>query len=600
MTSTPGEPPARDAGVSVVGAAGAGGRAAAAPRGAPGRGRRALAGAALLLAALPALFYLCLAPRSGRLQWHDYYIVLAGMVEGEQLTGRVGRWLTIKSNEHTVTVPALVYAANLALFRGDNRPLAAAAVLAQLAVVLLLFLSAPADLRQRPLAAGLAAAVISALAFTPAGSHQFFLGFSGVMWVIADLLAVLAIVALQRSGSSPRPARWVGLALGAGALGVVTFSTTLAVWPALLLGSLLLPRGRRRLPELALGALVVGHLAAALYRRPAHHPSLELADASVLASFVALFLGWIFTTARTLAMAVGWIGMAGAAATWTAAWRMRDAGDRREMMPWLMLQLYALGNAGMAAVTRAGFGPGAAAQARYGLLTALFWIGVLGAGGVLVWRFSPRGRRALWGGCLAAVAALAIGATWRSGAGIARGILADAAWHPVAEIAVRRGIADDWSCRHFLNAGAQSFLDGVGAGLRPFMTARRHVPFDRVPDPGFGAVLTPEERAGGPASDLAGDVVRVTPLAGGVVRVEGWVDPGRGEIDGALVVAADGAVRGEMVALPRVPGAPRDRGAGAVVVAGYAAARSPGEPLQVVVRRRADRRFYPVGTAWTR
>jgi len=66
------------------------------------------------------------------------------------------------------------------------------------------------------------------------------------------------------------------------------------------------------------------------------------------------------------------------------------------------------------------------------------------------------------------------------------------------------------------------------------------------------------------------------------------------------VVAADGAVRGELAVLPRVPGAPTARHPGAVVIAGYAAPQSPGEMLQVVVRRRPDIRFYPVGDPWSR
>ena len=124
MTSTPGERPAHDAGASDAGGAGAfpGDTSAAAPPGEAPRRRRALAGAALLLAALPAIFYLCLVPRTGRLQWHDYYIVLLGMRVDDHLHADVGRWLTIKSNEHTVTIPALIYAANLVLFHGDNRP----------------------------------------------------------------------------------------------------------------------------------------------------------------------------------------------------------------------------------------------------------------------------------------------------------------------------------------------------------------------------------------------------------------------------------------------------------------------------------------------
>jgi hypothetical protein len=601
MTSTPGERPARYAGVSATSNASAspGDAGAAAPDGQTPRRRRALAGAALLLAALPAILYLRLVPRTGRLQWHDYYIVLLGMRVGDHLHADIGRWLTIKSNEHTVTIPALIYAANLVLFRGDNRPLAAFAVLAQLALVLLLLGRAPPDLRESPVAALLAAGLLGGLAFTPTGAHQFVLGFSGVMWVTADLLAVAAVLSLQRAAGAERPVPWLLVALAAAGAGVVTFSTALAVWPALLLGALLLRRTRRELPLLVLATLAAGHVAAALYQRPSHHPELELTHIGALASFVALFLGWIFTSAAAAAALVGWAGLLAAGALWLVALRLGDRA-RHELLPWLLLQVYGLGNAAMAAVARIGFGGGAAAQSRYALVAALFWIGVFGAAGVLLWRYAQRRWRTFAGVGFAALAVVAVTQTWRTGARGARALLNEAAFHPVAEIAVRYNIADDWAFRHFQNESAKTWLDGVGRLLRSFLQAQRHVPFDRAPTPGFGALLPPAERAEASPPDVAGEVVRVTALAAGVQRVEGWVDPGAGEIDGAVVVAADGTVRGELAALPRVPGAPTARRPGAVVIAGYAAPRSPGEKLQVVVRRRPDRRFYPVGKPWSR
>jgi len=584
-TSGPGEDPARRA---------AGGGRRAVPSAAA-----AWRAGALAVCVLPALVYLLLVPRAGHLQWHDYYIVLAGMVDGDRLTGDVGRWLTIKSNEHTVTVPALVYGANLLLFRGDNRPLAALAVLTQLAVVLLLRRRAPPELRRGP-AALAAAALLAGLAFTPAASHQFFLGFSGVMWVVADLLAVFALLALVRSDESPRPALWACLCVAAGAAGAVTFSTTLAVWPALLLGALLLASGRRMWPGLALGALLVVHLAVVLYRRPAHHPGLAMDDIGAIVSFTAVFVGWILSPVRAVAAGLGWAGIGAAGAAWLAAATLRDGAVRRELAPWLMLQAYALGNGAMAAVARSGFGPAAPVQPRYGLLAALFWIGTFGALAVLALRRLPRRAGVPAGWAVAALAVLAAGATWRRGTGVAEGILADAAWHPVAAIAIRHGIADDWACRHVFNAGAREWFGGVGGGLRRFMIATRHVPFDRVTSPALGDVLAPAERAGAAPADLAGAVVRVSELPAGVHRVEAWVDPGAGELAEAIVVAADGSVRGELAALPHVAAAGAVGRRRAVAIAGYARPRPPTEPLRVVVRRAGERVFYPLDAPWSR
>ncbi|MEW6338237.1 MAG: hypothetical protein ACOY3Y_18940 [Acidobacteriota bacterium] len=566
----------------------------------PGARRRRATGVALLVLALPAVYFLSLAPRTGRLQWHDYYVVLMEMVDGDHLRSDVLGWLTIKSNEHAVAVPALVYAANAALFHGDNRTLAALAVLCQFAVALSVFAFLGEGARRSASRGAASAAVIGGLAFTPVGAHQFVLGFSGVMWIVADLLAVSAILSLCRAARRPRQTQAMAIAIAAAVAGAFTFSTALAVWPALLLGVALLPRLRRYGPAVVAAALVTGLAAVALYHRPTHHPSLVVARPGALLEFVASFLGWIFTSNRTLAAGLGACGLLACLATWWLTLRSEDAESKARLAPWLLLQVYGGANAAMAAVARSGFGRGAAEQHRYGLLAGLFWLGVFGAAAQLLAAVPERRRRVPASVLLACIAGAAVTATWVQGAGAARRLLADAAWHPFAEIAVRYELADDSAFRRFQNVDARTWLDGPGRAVLPFLRRNAQVPFDRDPRPRFGDVLADDMIAGESVPHPGGMVTRATPLDARILTVEGRIDTGGRAADRVVAVAVDGTVLGELAVVPAASLTVAPARAHAVLVAGYAAPRTPGEPLHLAVRLRGERLFHVIGKPWTR
>ena len=74
---------------------------------------------------IPALGYVSILPYAGHLQYNDYYGILGSVVDGDHLTHDPVRWLTVKSNEHTVALSVAIYVANLLLTGGDNLGLSA-------------------------------------------------------------------------------------------------------------------------------------------------------------------------------------------------------------------------------------------------------------------------------------------------------------------------------------------------------------------------------------------------------------------------------------------------------------------------------------------
>ena len=168
-------------------------------------------------------------------------------------------WLRVKSNEHTVLLPLLIYALNTHLTGGDNLALSALAVgLAGVALVLLLS-AMPATLRAPPILRLAVSLFLSVMVFAPVVAHNIVMGFSGTMWLLANTFTVASVVMLQRSSRSPSPAALTAvvlLAIGAS----LSFSIGLSVFPSLLLGAISPAAAARPLPG------------------PARRPGLPLAD----------------------------------------------------------------------------------------------------------------------------------------------------------------------------------------------------------------------------------------------------------------------------------------------------------------------------------
>jgi hypothetical protein len=506
------------------------------------------AGLLLLLASLPPVLSLVLLPRFGTLQRNDYWGDFAAVLEGDRLTADPQRWLAARSNEHRITLPLLLWTANIHLFHGDNRGLSALSLLTLTGTLAILYRLLPESVRAGPLRRGLALAVLSWLVFTPAAAHNWVLGFSGNQWFLANLSAVAAIALFLRRGPEDR---WTALlpALAVGALGVLCHSTALGLWPALFAGCLLVPRPRGALAVVAVGALAVGAAFASGYQVPAHHPA-PRADVPSLATFVPTYLGSVWSHDVDAARTMGWVGL-GLLALAVAAVLRTERSVRRPLVAWLAIAVYSLANACGSAVARSGFGERMAVAIRYVSLPALFWLGVLGVLGLALAAREPRGRRLAARWALAALAVSLAAASAVLGVERLRSQLHAVRYQPLAALALRWGVDDPNVLKRVTPAvrevhGPEAFFRRVG-----------HVPYGGEDFCRLGERVAGAEPRNA-RSRPVGSILKLRPLRGGFTVVSGRLDlepPSTGRV--LFVDAAGRCVGGGVfVPRPRAPEAP--------------------------------------------
>ncbi len=515
-----------------------------------GRGRPAVLIVLLLLPVLPWLFVV---PRAGQVQYNDYWGIVASLVEGHGFVADPVRWLTVKSNEHTVAVPAAIYAANVKATGGDNRPLSALAVAAMAGTALLAWFLVPAILTREAGTGPALALAAGTLCLTPVAAHNVVYGFSGTMWLLANLLALAAVAAAWK-GVRERRIGWLVAAAAGGLAASLTYSTGIAVWLAL--GVLLLaakaPWRWYLVP--AVPALADLAFEVITYTRPASLPPPETANVPLLGAYVAVYLGHVLVRPLAAAAAAGALGVV---TVGILVWRVVRGGISRTVAPWLAIGAYALANAVATAVGRAGIG--GARSSRYATLASLFWLAVLVVAAAAGWRREAAAYRRRWP---AVAVAILVAMTWIRGSVELRRYLEQAAVQPLGALAWVEGIRDDRALGTVCLDPAQLWK------VRDRMIALGHVPFDRPSPPAAGTRLEPVGpcRETLPVSHLP--VERT--LGNGLAVVEGPADRRARAARTMVLVDGDGAVTGWLVPLGTLPW----RGGR---VAGYAAAGASGE-----------------------
>ncbi len=513
--------------------------------------RIAFAAIGALVVALPFLLYLVTLPRYGALARNDYFGDLVMVRDGDHFSHDPARWLLARSNEHRITLPLLVWAANVALTHGDNRAISAFSFLLLLVTFRVLLGWLPREMRDAPGWFWPAAAVLAAFVVTPMAAHNWALGFSGTQWFMANLSAVgaLGLAVSARPEDANRRLVWAVLA---GVLGAFAHSTHLALWPALALALVLVPGPRWRWFWVAGGAAAVYALYALTYSIPSGHPH-PTAEPLAVAHFVLLYLGALVSETSAICLGVGVVGIAlGLIAVWLAV-RERDPERRRPRALFLALAVYAFFNAVGSAVARVGFGFEMALSSRYASLPSLFWIGVLGVLAVTAWQRSGRegARPRIAGAGVLALSLLVVAPMEVSGIERLRLQLARAAAQPFSALALHWG---SWDAAALAIVGATR-SPGVKAGIE-FQRDLGHVPFD-IPDAWpRGARLPPDPSAAPPydgvrieGADPSNDRVFVRVRAARRGHEVGE-EPSR-----VLLADGGGAVRGALVAT-RLPSDP--------------------------------------------
>ena len=502
--------------------------------------RRFLRWLAVLSSLLWVAPWLLSLPRVGRLPNNDYYGILEQVLgEGHEWSASPIAWARVRSNEHRVAVPTLLYALNVELAKGDSRGLSLWAIGCLVGIHLLLVGLLPARARAQPLALWLLANLMGCLVFNPVQAHSIVMGFSGTIWLSSNLLTVVAVCALCRYGRDLRWP-WLGLALGAGLVGFFTNSTSLSMWPALVAGAIVLARPRAAAVIAAVGSLLLAASVAG-YSRPAHLPPPELSRPDAVALFATRYLGALFESTLGMALFAGALGLAATAAAWVAALR---SGDRKILAPWIMLQIYALANAVGTASGRVGKGAGSVFQSRYANLATLFWIGLAMLLAILVlrrtgWRI--RGRAPLHAAYLLATGVVAW-LVWARGGPVLERYLDRARRQGVGELALRLDVQAPGVL------APVSFAEADVWRLRPALAAMGHVPFDREPVLEIGRELSELDLP--PPAAVSANVTAVRPLAGGGFGVSGLVDASA-DVEWILLVDESGVLRGVGQPLPR-------------------------------------------------
>ncbi|MDA3626729.1 hypothetical protein OU415_14880 [Saccharopolyspora sp. WRP15-2] len=375
-----------------------------------------------LSAIVPPLLMLREVLRYPQMHFYDYWWVLLDLTNDDG-TLRPEALLGFR-NEHPFVLPSLLFWLSARYGHGLNQPLGLVIIAFGVISVLLVWAMLPKELN-RWQRAGLVAAT-STLVFNPHGIHNYVRSMSGASWILALMLVLAALLAMQRHHRL-----W---AIVFGLLASISYGTSFAVWPALSLLAWL--RGDRRkwvAAPMAVGLVVVA--AWLVLRGPQGGGGASPTDDPAQALLAGLsMLGMVWTgTEPAIALIAG---VAGIAALVMHA-QQQTPEQRRNAAPWWGLAVYALGCAVMISGSRAAFGETAGLQSRYNSMTAALWIALLVI--VVAWPRLPKLRTVTVAGTVLATVAL--------GAPMAQSVRSDAPNQDLLAIAARIGHPDAFTDR---------------------------------------------------------------------------------------------------------------------------------------------------------
>jgi len=544
---------------------------------------------------LPLWLYLAFLPRFGYLQNNDYYTILGSVLEGEHFSRDPGVWLWVKANEHLAAVPTLIYTANAVLNHGNNRTLTLWTLILMGVVFAQLYRHLPREVRQRPFLKAAFGLSISSFAFTGVAAHNVAMGFSGTQWFLANALAMTAISLLVTLGERKNSGRlYTGLFL-CGLVGVFSYTTHLAVWPALLAGVFLLGLRPRHYFGLTLCGLVFSGIFLLGFEKLSYHPEHNTHDWLTLAKYMAAYFGSPFTMKLRLAKIIALLGAVAAGWLHASAAFGSLRQHRRELAPWLMVQVFALGSALGTAVGRSNFGQDQALASRYATLPGLFWASLIVALGLVAWRRRAWVER-LPRPALAVGAALwlvLLVATFARGLPVLESFASRASRQDVTTLMLLRGYHESEMLRLTLT----SFPQGVWK-IHDALVALGHVPFDRVlpqqPSRKIDPSLLRTERP----APRQGYFHTIVPVEENEqwVRVQGWAHSPEGAVQEVILVDPAGSTQGELVIGILRRGASKNLGRKIRPVGweGYVKAEHLLQGLKAYARWQGDPAYYPL------
>jgi DNA-binding transcriptional ArsR family regulator len=447
-----------------------------------------------------------------RLPSDDYWAIAGRLFAGSDTAWDPAVWWDLRINQHKVTLVAPLWAAVGTCWHGSNRPLAWFSLLLLAATAKLLLHLRPAAAERVPAATLGLLALLTALG--PGHAYNLSFSFGGATYYSADLASLLALAAF----SGALGARWRWLWVPLPLLGVLAFTSALAVFPALLAVAIL---DRRRAVSTWPLPLLAG--LAWWLRQPAHgglDRSLAWPGLETATHYLACFLGAGPSGAAQIAAPVGWALLLLVAGLGTVVLGGGRASPTTSF--WLGAAVYAIGNGAMAALGRAAtWGPEQAAAVRYVQFPRLamlavamvavelwlagrpqpggeaaaatgspnagqpgkrpFWRRIERPAGRATGRFAERfagaALPAVAAGILAAVVAAALAGLQLRDLPLARAIAERTQRLERAEVLLRHGLWSEAMIREHVTGAPAQLL-----AVLPRLRELAHVPFDRPPE----------------------------------------------------------------------------------------------------------------------
>jgi len=426
---------------------------------------------------IPAIFALYLALNAGKISSHDYWGIIGVIISEDGFSDRLTNWF-IHQNGHILFLPAIIYALNIILTQGSNVGLTLTAWSLALLQTLLLIKLLPTHIQNWQTKIVLVFS-ISAFSFTPSAVHSWMLGFSGVHWIAANLLAIAAIASLTLYYHNQRLI-WIPVSVFLAALATVTYGTAVALWLALCFGTaILLPRWRLGLVYIVSTAIAYwGYYnyigVGVLNQESESGQSLSFFEKiSSLFLYAVTYLGAIFTTNITTAFIVGLIGLL---ASFTVFSYLFFGGTRKirlELYPWLLIQVYIIGNAFITAIGRSHLGIEQTMTSRYATLPGLFWASLIVTLMYFLCQTVPKLSWKLYGPAYL-VTLLLILAMYPIGLARSKEFLHRISLQPLAMLSTNIGVPDDVAIYHAITISPGQFVN-----LIPALKTYGHIPFDK-------------------------------------------------------------------------------------------------------------------------
>jgi len=330
---------------------------------------------------IPVAVVLFMISQAGSLLNYDYWWMIKNIYSIEGFNPNITAWF-FRANEHIVTIPAIIYALNILVTRGSNIGLCLAAFFLASCQMFFLVKLVPNNLKSKPKLFLLIITIIAVFNFTPAAAHNWMRGYSGTHWILANLLAVIAIYCFTKFVET-RNDKYIIVSIIGAIAGILTYSTALGIFPLLIFGAFLWRSPRRiTITYIIFGIISIGGYFLT-YQTPEHHPSLNQLSILNTIIYIPIYLGGIFSKNLLYAGVLGAIGLIIAKIFMARLiWQQLKESTQQPLRfidwwPWAAIIIYTLITALMAAVSRSGFGLDQALASRYATLPSLFWLSLI-------------------------------------------------------------------------------------------------------------------------------------------------------------------------------------------------------------------------------